>query len=90
MDDGLQLLDRLDKSISKGEGLQIIHGGKEILSDKLVSAILNRSNELQSSGDKDGAMEFQAWAEEARGLITLDRIFSTSPADEVAAERYLN
>jgi len=85
----LSLMERLGSVVSADEGFSLLTGYMDDLTDGLVEELRARAGALRASGDTPGADEYDAWAAEARSIITKKMIMSTRPESPDDAMRII-
>jgi hypothetical protein len=74
---GPDFVARFDLVNSVEDGLALIWQHANDLDDTVADALLAKANELQNSGDPDGAAEFTAWGRKARSIVTRNELLAT-------------
>jgi hypothetical protein len=64
---------------SKDEGLRLVNLHASEITDALADALRERAAALNAAKDRLGAEEFEAWANEARSIVTLREVQSLDP-----------
>ncbi len=82
-------MERLGSVVSADEGFSLLTGYMDDLTDGLVEELRARAGALRASGDTPGADEYDAWAAEARSIITKKMIMSTRPESPDDAMRII-